>query len=192
MHPPASLNDSALASVSMGYQVSVTPLQMAAAVSAIANGGQLMQPHVVRAVTRDGVREPVAPRVLRRSIAPETAATLTAIMEGVVDRGTAKAARLDRYQVAGKTGTRRRSIDGGYSPTDCNSSFVGFVPSRRPAFTILVVIDTPRAGSVYGGAVAAPVFKRIADGLLRQHGHAADDQSAGAGGDVRRCRRPRR
>jgi cell division protein FtsI (penicillin-binding protein 3) len=170
VHPPASLNDSALASVSMGYQVSVTPLQMAAAVSAIAAGGQLMEPRIVRAIVRDGVRHPVAPRVLRRSIAPDTAATLTAIMEGVVERGTAKAARLDRYQVAGKTGTSKKAVPGGYSATDRTSSFVGFVPSRRPAFTILVVIDTPRAGAVYGGAVAAPVFQRIADGLLRYTG----------------------
>ena len=170
VHPPASLNESALASVSMGYQVSVTPIQMATAVSSIANGGQLMEPRVVRAIVRDGVREPVAPRVLRRSIAPETAATLTAIMEDVVERGTAKAARLDRYQVAGKTGTSKKAVPGGYSATDRNASFVGFVPSRRPAFTILVVIDTPRAGAVYGGVVAAPVFQRIADGLLRHTG----------------------
>ena len=170
VHPPASLNDSALASVSMGYQVSVTPLQMAVAVSSIANGGQLMEPHVVRAIVRDGVREPIAPRLLRRSVAPETAATLTAIMEGVVDRGTAKAARLDRYQVAGKTGTSKKAVPGGYSATDRTASFVGFVPSRRPEFTILVVIDTPRAGAVYGGAVAAPIFQRIADGVLRHTG----------------------
>jgi cell division protein FtsI (penicillin-binding protein 3) len=170
VHPPASLNDSALASVSMGYQVSVTALQMAMAVSSIANGGELLEPRIVRAVVRDGVREPVRPRVLRRSIEPETAATLTAIMEGVVERGTAKTARLDRYQVAGKTGTSKKAVPGGYSGTDRMSSFVGFVPSRRPAFTILVVIDTPRAGSVYGGTVAAPVFHRIADGLLRLTG----------------------
>jgi cell division protein FtsI (penicillin-binding protein 3) len=167
VHPSESLNEIALASVSMGYQVSVTPLQMAVAVSAIANGGQLLEPRIVRAVVRDGVREPVTPRVLRRSIEPETAATMTAIMEGVVERGTAKAARLDRYQVAGKTGTSKKAVPGGYSDTDRTASFVGFVPSRRPEFTILVVIDTPRAGSVYGGSVAAPVFQRIADGLLR-------------------------
>jgi cell division protein FtsI (penicillin-binding protein 3) len=168
---PQGLNDSGLASVSMGYQVSVTPLQMAAAVSAVANGGLLMEPHLVRAVIRGDRREPIAPKVLRRTISPETAATLTAIMEGVVsDRGTARTAILDRWQVAGKTGTAAKLVDGRYSGTDYNASFVGFVPSRAPAFAILVVIDSPRAAGYYGGVVAAPIFKRIAEAALMQAG----------------------
>lgn len=167
----SDLNDSGLASVSMGYQVSVTPLQMVTAASAVANGGLLMEPHLVRAVVRDGRPELVQPKVLRRAISPETAATLTAIMEGVVsDRGTARAASLDRYQVAGKTGTAHKVVDQRYSSTDYNASFVGFVPSRRPAFTILVVIDTPRANGYYGGVVAAPIFRRIAEAALQQAG----------------------
>ncbi len=165
---PASLTESGLASVSMGYQISVTPLQMVTAASAVANGGLLMEPRFVRAVTQDGQREVYAPKVVRRAIAPETAATLTAIMEGVTERGTATLARLDRYQVAGKTGTAKKVLPGGgYSDGEYNASFVGFVPSRRPVFTILVVIDTPRAKGYYGGVVAAPIFKRIAEaGLL--------------------------
>ena len=75
-----------------------------------------------------------------------------------------------RYQVAGKTGTAAKLVDGRYSKSDYNASFVGFVPSRRPAFTILVVIDTPHAGRFYGGDVAAPIFKRIADAALQQVG----------------------
>jgi len=82
----------------------------------------------------------------KRGITPETAATMTAIMEGVVERGTAKAAALTRYRVAGKTGTAAKAIPGGYSSTDYNVSFVGFVPSRRPALAILVLIDSPRRG----------------------------------------------
>lgn len=165
------LDQSSLASMAIGYQVSVTPLQMAAAVSAIANGGLLMQPHLVRATIRDGVREDVLPHVIRRALRPETAATMTTMMEDVVVRGTARHGGLARYTAAGKTGTSKKYIPGGgYSATDRNSSFVGFVPSRRPAFTILVLIDTPRAGQVYGGAVAAPVFKRIAEALLRDTG----------------------
>ncbi len=170
VHGPADLTDSDLASVSMGYNVGVTPVQMAAAVSAIANGGTLMEPHVVRATVKDGVRQPVAPNALRRAIAPETAATLTTIMEGVVVRGTAKAAALTRYQVAGKTGTAAKIIDGRYSDTQYNASFIGFVPSRRPAFAIVVVIDSPSAGRTYGGQVAAPVFKRIAEAALQHKG----------------------
>jgi cell division protein FtsI (penicillin-binding protein 3) len=170
LYEPSRLNDAALATVSMGYQVSVTPLQMAAAMGAIANGGRLMAPYVVRAVIRDGVREPVEPTVIRQAIDPETAATLRAFLENVVSRGTARAAQLARHRAAGKTGTSKKAIPGGYSETDRNSSFVGFVPSRRPEFTILVVIDTPRNGQVYGGAVAAPVFKRIAEAALHLYG----------------------
>ena len=166
------LDTNALASVSMGYQISVTPLQMASVTSVIANGGVLMQPHIVRAIVRDGVRELIEPKVLRQVVKPETAATVRTFMEGVVERGTATRAKLDRYQVAGKTGTSKKAVPGGYSSTDYNASFVGFVPSRTPVYTIVVVIDTPRTGGYYGGLVAAPVFKRIADDALRHAGVA--------------------
>jgi membrane peptidoglycan carboxypeptidase len=165
-----NLSESGLASVSMGYQVSVTPLQMVTAVSAVANGGLLMEPHIVRALVRDGVRQEIAPKVLHRAIEPDTAAMLTTMMEGVVDRGTATAAKIDGYPAAGKTGTAHRIVDGHYSQTDYNASFVGFVPSRQPKYAILVVIDTPRAGTYYGGTVSAPIFKRIAEAALQYAG----------------------
>ena len=167
-----NLSESGIASVSIGYQVSVTPLQMATAASAVANGGLLMEPRVVRAVIRNGRRDVVQPKVLRRAIDRETASTLTEIMEGVVsDKGTAPQARLARYQVAGKTGTAAKLVDGRYSRSDYNASFVGFVPARDPAFTILVVIDTPRGpNGYYGGTVAAPIFRRIAEAALLQTG----------------------
>ncbi|HKW01617.1 MAG TPA: penicillin-binding protein [Vicinamibacterales bacterium] len=165
--PESKIDESTLASMSMGYNISVTPLQMVTAASAVANGGTLYAPHVVAAIVRDGKREVVAPKVLRRAIDPETAAIITTFMEGVVERGTAKAAQMDRYQVAGKTGTAQQLVDHRYANV-YNSSFVGFVPSRNPVLTILVVIDDPRQGGHYGGEVAAPVFKRIADQALRQ------------------------
>src|SRR5262249_21072799 len=142
---PAKLDQSGLASVSMGYQVGVTPLQMAAAVSSVANGGTLYEPHIVRAVIRDGQRMPMAPKALRRTISERTAGELTTIMEQVVERGTAKAAQMDGFTIAGKTGTSHKLVDGHYSQSDYNASFVGFVPSRKPALTILVVIDAPHA-----------------------------------------------
>lgn len=163
----ARLNDSALASVSMGYQIGVTPLQMVTAVSAVANGGELLEPHLVRAVIRNGRRVETPRKVLRRTIAPETAAVLTSMMESVVERGTAKAAQLELYRVAGKTGTAAKLVDGRYSKRDYHASFVGFVPSRRPAIAVLVVIDSPRASSYYAAAVAVPVFKRVAEAALR-------------------------
>jgi membrane peptidoglycan carboxypeptidase len=159
--------DSALASVSMGYQIGVTPLQMVTAVSSVANGGELVEPRVIRAVYRDGRRYAVQPKVLRRTISGETAATLTGIMEEVVERGTAKAAQIPGYTIAGKTGTAAKLIGGRYSHADYNASFVGFAPSRDPAVTIIVVIDSPRAKGYYGGSVAAPIFRRIAEATLR-------------------------
>jgi cell division protein FtsI (penicillin-binding protein 3) len=178
---PQSLDASALASVSMGYQVSVTPLQMAAAVSAIANGGTLFEPRVVRAFIHDGRREEAAPKAIRRAITPETAATVTMMMEEVVVRGTARAARIPGFTVAGKTGTAARLVNGGYSKTDYNASFVGFVPSRHPALAIVVVIDTPRRGPgthYYGGVAAAPVFQRVAAASLRHLGVAPNLNAA--------------
>jgi cell division protein FtsI (penicillin-binding protein 3) len=168
--------DSALMSVSMGYQVGVTPLQMAAATSSVANGGQLIEPRVVRAVYEKDRRHAVAPRVIRRTIDAGTAATLTAIMEEIVERGTGRAAQVPGYAVAGKTGTSAKLVGGRYSNSEYNASFVGFVPSRNPAVTIIVVIDAPHTGAAYsgathgGGAVAAPVFQRIAEATLRRLG----------------------
>ncbi|MGE3579373.1 MAG: penicillin-binding protein [Vicinamibacterales bacterium] len=164
------LTDSALASVSMGYQVGVTPLQMAAAVSVVANGGSLIEPRVVRAVIRDGRRLPVPRRVLRRVINRETAAELASIMEAVVERGTGSKSKVAGYSVAGKTGTAQKIVNGRYSNTEYNVSFVGFVPARQPVYTIVVVVDSPHGVPPYGGTVAAPIFSRIAEAALRHGG----------------------
>lgn len=169
---PARLDSSALASISMGYQVGVTPLQMAAAVSSVANGGTLYEPRVLRAVVRDGVRTLVPSKVVRQTIKPDTAETLTTIMEEVVDRGTATQAKVPGFTVAGKTGTAAKVVNGRYSTTDYNASFVGFVPSRQPALTIIVVIDSPHSQGHVGGVAAAPVFQRIAQSSLRYLGIA--------------------
>ena len=165
-------SQSTLASISMGYEIGVTPLQMATAVSAVANGGVLVQPRIVRAIRRGTTRTEVTPLELRRAISRETAAELVTIMEQVVERGTATVAQVAGFTVAGKTGTASKIVDGRYSKTNYHASFVGFVPSRQPAFTILVVIDSPHAGQYFGGAVAAPVFQRIAEEALRHAGVA--------------------
>jgi cell division protein FtsI (penicillin-binding protein 3) len=167
---PSKLTDSAVASVSMGYQVGVTPLQMAAAVSAVANGGTLYEPRVVRAVVRDGVRIPVPAKTVRRAITEDTAAKVRDMMEAVVLRGTATAAKVPGYAVAGKTGTAAKLVGGRYSKSEYNASFVGFVPAREPVFTVIVVIDSPHARGYTGGVVAAPVFQRIAEAALRLQG----------------------
>lgn len=170
---PGMLSDSSswsmstLASVSMGYEIGVTPIQMAAAVSAVANGGELLQPRVVRAIRNGSQRTESARAAPKRAIKAETASQLVGIMEQVVERGTATAAAVPGYTVAGKTGTAAKIVDGAYSKKLYHASFVGFVPSRAPALTILVVIDSPRRGRIYGGAVAAPVFSRVAAAALR-------------------------
>ena len=147
-------------------------MQMAAATAAIANGGTLFEPHLVRAIIRDGVREEIAPKALRRAIATATAATLTTMMEDVVVRGTAKAAAIPGYQVAGKTGTAQKIVNKAYSSSNHYGSFTGFVPSRRPALAVLVVIDDPKTGGFFGGTVAAPVFQKFAEAALRHLGIA--------------------
>ncbi len=169
---PAGMNESDLASVSMGYSISVTPLQMAAAMSAVANGGELVAPRLVRALLNDGERLGIPRQVVRRVMSESSALTMTRILEDVVSRGTARAARLDGYSAAGKTGTTEKLVDGRYQDQGRNiASFAGFVPSTRPELTILVAVDDVERG---GGAVAAPVFQRIAEATLRYRGVPAN------------------
>jgi cell division protein FtsI (penicillin-binding protein 3) len=168
VHKPSMLKEHDLARVAIGYTIAVTPLQMAAAMSAIANGGELLRPRVVRAVSRRGVREERPREVIRRAVSEETATRLTAMLEEVVVSGTAGAARIDGYTIAGKTGTaRKRNPNGRGYVSEYMASFAGFFPSRDPAVAMIVVIDGPRRKGYYGGAVAAPVFKRIAEATLR-------------------------
>jgi cell division protein FtsI (penicillin-binding protein 3) len=161
-----------IASISMGQEVGVTPLQMVTAVSSIANGGLLYKPHVVEQM-RNGdnilpLEGPSAVADPKRVIRPETAATLRGLMEGVILHGTGRHARLDGWTAAGKTGTAQK-IDpatGRYSPHNVIASFTGFAPINNPAVTILVSIDSPGGYPHEGGDVAAPVFKRIAEQIL--------------------------
>jgi cell division protein FtsI (penicillin-binding protein 3) len=169
---PAKWTERALASVSMGYQIAVTPLQMATAVSAIANGGELMEPRIVRAIYENGSRFDVPQTTIGRVVSPATAATLTGILVNVVERGTGVAAKIPGYEgaIAGKTGTAHKLVNGRYSNSDYNASFVGFLPARHPAVTIIVVVDSPHAGSYYAASTAVPIFRRIAEGVTRYLG----------------------
>jgi cell division protein FtsI (penicillin-binding protein 3) len=162
-----------IASVSMGQEVGVTPLQMINAVSAIANGGTLNQPRIVQEMRRGDQVLPLetsfdSDKFPRRVVRPETAATLRSLMEGVILHGTGKQARLDGWTAGGKTGTAQK-IDPDtkrYSPTNVIASFSGFAPINNPAVAILVSIDSPGGYPHGGGDVAAPVFKRIAEQVL--------------------------
>ena len=161
-----------IASVSMGQEVGVTPLQMITAVSAVANGGYLYKPHLVQEIRRGEQVLPLeGPATLaepRRIIRAETAATMRQLMEGVILHGTGKNARLDGWTVAGKTGTAQK-IDpatGRYSRSNVIASFTGFAPINNPVVTILVSIDSPAGLPHDGASVSAPVFKRIAEQVL--------------------------
>lgn len=168
VHKPANLKEHDLARMAIGYTVAVTPLQMVTAMSAIANGGELLRPRIVRAVSRDGSRRVLEREVVRRAVSTDTTRRLTALLEEVIADGSGGAARIDGYTVAGKTGTARKLSDNGRGyQREYMASFAGFFPSRNPAVAIIVVIDAPKRKGYYGGVVAAPVFKRIAEATLR-------------------------
>jgi cell division protein FtsI (penicillin-binding protein 3) len=166
---------SSIGSLAMGQEVSVTPIQIISAISAIANGGTLYRPRIVRDV------EGGAPVPLHADIGPrqatdeKTAADMRGMMEDVVLEGTGKPAQLNGYTAAGKSGTAQK-IDpatGRYSATQYNSSFVGFTPVNEPVITILVVLDSP-VGAHHGGEVGGPVFKRVAEQVLAYLGTPHD------------------
>lgn len=169
MKEPKDWGRRSLASIAMGQEIGVTPLQLVTAISAVANGGWLMKPYVVSEI-RDAGGHLVAriePRVRRQPISTATARTLTDILEGVVTIGTGRKASVPGYRVAGKTGTAQK-IDprtGAYSSSQLVGSFVGYVPAENPRLAIVVVIDEPRV-EAWGGVVAAPVFRRIAEQVL--------------------------
>lgn len=168
-----------LASISMGQEIGVTPLQMVSAMGAIANNGVLMKPYVVSEVRdRKGLLvKDVLPQVKRRVVSPDTARTLTTILEGVVTAGTGSKAAIPGFRVAGKTGTAQK-IDprtGTYSNTQFVGSFVGFLPADAPRLAMIVVIDEPQ-GEAWGGTVAAPVFRRVGEQVLTYLGVSRDDQ----------------
>jgi len=166
---PATWRDDRTQTVAYGYGVSATPLQLATALNAIANGGELVRPRLLRAVIRGDTRTIVPREVIGRAMLHETAAQLTEILEGVtVKGGTATTAAIDGYTVAGKTGTAQKIVNGQYSTVNHRGSFVGFVPSRNPVVTVLVMLDNPHGRGYYGGVVAAPAFKRIAEAALRR------------------------
>ena len=154
---------STMGNMPIGQGLSVTPIQMGAAYSAIANGGILRPPHIVASV--GGRKHPRAKG--RRVISLQTAAALRRMLEGVLGPGgTASGAKIEGYVAAGKTGTAEKADEyGGYSKTKFVSSFVGFAPAHAPKLLIAVMVDEPK-GDIYGGTVAAPAFKEIADFAL--------------------------
>lgn len=159
-----------------GYGIAITPIQLINAYSAIANGGYLMQPHLVDRIeyANGKVDKRAKPIKIRRVLKPETTEIMKKVLQSVVEVGSGKRAQITGYNVAGKTGTAEKlSKEGGYGKRSHVVSFCGFVPASDPQFTILIILDNPSKYS-FGGTAAAPVFKEIAEPLLTRYGIKPD------------------
>jgi cell division protein FtsI (penicillin-binding protein 3) len=161
-----------LATHAFGQGISTTPIQMVMAYAAIANSGFLMRPYLVRRVVspRGEVLMENQPQVVRRVVSEKTARLLSSMLKGVTNEGgTGILASVEGFQVAGKTGTAQKAdlANGGYAARKRVASFIGFVPADDPRLALLVLVDEPEV-NVYGGVVAAPAFRNIARGALRQ------------------------
>jgi cell division protein FtsI/penicillin-binding protein 2 len=174
IRPPQSWSKISITRIPMGHEVGVTPLQMTVAMATIANGGKLITPRIVKSVTAaDGktITE-FRPQLVRQVISPQTAQQLSNALRGVVsDRGTAAAAAVAGFTIAGKTGTAQK-VDprGGYEHGKYVVSFTGFLPADHPEFVGLVVLDdakTSKPEQNYGGLIAGPIFARIAEKAAR-------------------------
>ena len=176
-------------SLAMGYEIAVTPLQLAAAYVAIANDGELLEPALVREVRApDGrVLYRHQRRVVRRVLSPDVARRMRRLLLDVVgDSGTGTKANLETFRLAGKTGTARRTVRGRYARSQYIPTFVGLFPGDRPQFVILVKLDNPR-GDYYGGLTAAPLTKRVLEAALASRDASLDRGTLAASRqDVRR------
>jgi cell division protein FtsI (penicillin-binding protein 3) len=153
---PEDYSGSSIGNMPIGQGLAVTPIQMATAYSAIANGGVMRRPYIVAG----------DPRPPKRVLSRRTAERVSRMLEGVLGPGgTAQEAQVEGYRLAGKTGTAEKAEDGGYSKTDFVASFIGYAPARNPRLLVAVMVDEPR-GEIYGGVVAAPAFERIIEFAL--------------------------
>lgn len=162
-------SDLSLASISFGHEIAVTPIQMVTALSAIANGGNLMLPRITKAVLKNGkIVETFKPKRIRRVISDKTSRQMIEVLKNTVKNGTGIPAALAEFEAAGKTGTAQKydQASGAYSKEDYLASFIGFVPADAPKIVVLVMIDSPRKAH-WGGEVAGPVFRKISKEVLR-------------------------
>ncbi len=177
LRSPSKVKAIELATTAYGQGVTSSTLQLVSAVATIANDGVRMQPYVVAEIRDEAgqVVERSEPQVEHRVVSAEVAREVSRMMVTVTERGgTGTRAAIDGYKVAGKTGTAQKVVDGRYSPTARVSTFIGFLPADRPRVAIAVVVDTPGKGSRYGGSVAGPAFKLVAESAMRHLGVPAD------------------
>jgi cell division protein FtsI (penicillin-binding protein 3) len=170
VHHPRYWPPVALDTISYGQGISATGIQLVTALSAIANGGYLMKPHVVEKIMdeKGKVVQSFQPETIRKVISEETAKKVTTLLRATTERGgTGEGAVPTGYDVAGKTGTAQKvdSLLGGYSEDRYTSGFMGFAPAEEPKLVLLVIVDEPQ-GNTYGGVVAAPIFRAIMEKVL--------------------------
>lgn len=166
--PPKSphFNPTTLPWLAIGYNIRLTPLQLLTFYNAVANGGVWVAPRLVREIRyADGRREQLSSPPPQRIFSPSTAQALHRLLRAVVEQGTAHTIATPLYTIAGKTGTAKRVKNHSYV-NEYRASFVGFFPAERPLYACIVVIDGPKEGGIYGGEVAAPVFRKIADAVV--------------------------
>ncbi|MFA6600467.1 MAG: penicillin-binding protein 2 [Candidatus Omnitrophota bacterium] len=178
VRPPSQWSKTSAYNIPIGQEVMVTSIQVAAALSVIANGGEWVRPYVISKIEDPAgvtLREN-KPAEKIRVLKPETAKAMREIMTAVVDRGTGTKAKIQGVSVGGKTGTAQKVLPGGkgYSHTNFMSSFIGFAPAEDPQLVVAVVLDDPR-GSYYGGTVAAPAVKEILEGSLLYLKHVPEN-----------------
>ncbi|MBK5189755.1 MAG: penicillin-binding protein 2, partial [Gemmatimonadaceae bacterium] len=183
---PKEWSKQSAASMAMGYEIAVTPLQLAAAYVPIANGGLLLEPALIREIRApDGtVRYHHEPRVLRRVMDESVAAEVRRMLVGVVTAGTSTEAAMRNYEVGGKSGTSRRTVGRhGYGVGTYTASFISLFPAESPQYVIFVKLDNPRS-NIFGGRTAAPVSKIVLQAALAAR-DAALDRGSLASHDVR-------
>jgi cell division protein FtsI/penicillin-binding protein 2 len=176
LRPLRQWNGDSVLSVPFGHEISVTPLQLAGAYGAVANGGTLFRPQIVQRIEGPGVPPREFPAVVAgQPISRKTSQVVAQILQEAVERGTGKQARLDGWSVAGKTGTARKIVGGRYSDQKHFSSFVGFAPVESPRLVAMIAVDEPK-GAVYGGAVAAPAVGALLGRALADMGVPRRDE----------------
>ncbi len=165
LRPIENWSKTSLETLSFGYEVGVTPIQMLVAYSALANGGRIVRPHVVKhRLSPEGEILWTAPQdSIRRAFSKRTSEILTPAFVEVVEDGTAKQAKVEGLKIAGKTGTTEKLVNGRYDSSIHRASFVGFFPADDPQIAIYIAMDEPRGGASFGGSVAGPIFKKIAE-----------------------------
>lgn len=175
LRPPARWSRQSAASLAMGYEIAVTPLQLAIAYATFANGGVLIEPAFVKEIRApDGaLRYRHARRIARRVMTPMIADRVRSMLVDVVMGGTAVEADLTTFQLAGKTGTARRAVAGRYAPTEYYATFAGLFPADRPQFVIVVKLDSPK-DAYSGGSTAAPVTRAVLEAALAARDAALD------------------